>query len=62
MARSRPIARTVLTAFQQVEDELSSSRCLEQQEQVSALRRLGAQAERLALNQYRAGTVPTRPW
>ncbi|MFI5001778.1 MAG: efflux transporter outer membrane subunit [Reyranellales bacterium] len=51
--------QTVLTAFQQVEDELSQQRILEQQEQVQR----GAvgsarEAERLALNQYRAGTVP----
>jgi NodT family efflux transporter outer membrane factor (OMF) lipoprotein len=51
--------QTVLTAFQQVEDELAQQRILEQQEQVQR----GAvgsarEAERLALNQYRAGTIP----
>ena len=51
--------QTVLTAFQQAEDGLVQQRILEQQEQVQR----GAvgsarEAERLALNQYRAGTVP----
>ncbi len=51
--------QTVLTAFQQIEDGLVQQRVLEQQERVQR----GAvgsarEAERLALNQYRAGTVP----
>ena len=51
--------QTVLTAFQQAEDGLVQQRILQQQEQVQR----GAvgsarEAERLALNQYRAGTVP----
>jgi NodT family efflux transporter outer membrane factor (OMF) lipoprotein len=50
--------QTVLTAFQQVEDELSSLRILEQQagaeaEAVSAAQR----SLDIALNEYRAGTV-----
>jgi len=51
--------QTVLTAFQQVEDELSSTRILQQQlvaenEAVQFARR----AVQIALNQYRAGTQP----
>jgi NodT family efflux transporter outer membrane factor (OMF) lipoprotein len=50
--------QTVLTGFQQVEDELASLRILEQQAPVQA----GAvedarEAERIFLNQYKAGTV-----
>ncbi|HEV8679172.1 MAG TPA: efflux transporter outer membrane subunit [Stellaceae bacterium] len=50
--------QTVLTAFQQVEDQLSGSRILAQQEKaqrdaVAAAR----EAERVINNQYRAGTV-----
>ncbi len=51
--------QTVLTSFQQVEDELATLRILEQQsgvedETVKAARL----AESLTLNQYKAGTVP----
>jgi NodT family efflux transporter outer membrane factor (OMF) lipoprotein len=51
--------QTVLTSFQQVEDNLVALRVLAQQagietETVAAAR----EAERLTLNQYRAGTVP----
>jgi NodT family efflux transporter outer membrane factor (OMF) lipoprotein len=51
--------QTVLTAFQQVEDALANLRILEQQaakenEVVAAAQ----EAERLTLNQYKAGTVP----
>jgi outer membrane protein TolC len=50
--------QSVLTAFQDVEDQLAASRQLTQQYQ---LRRLASEAadetERLTLNQYRAGTV-----
>ncbi len=50
--------QTVLTAFQQVEDQLSASRILAQQADVQARAVAAAQeAERLTLNQYRAGTV-----
>lgn len=49
---------TVLTAFQQVEDQLAASRILAQQGDVQALAvRAAEQAETLALNQYRAGTI-----
>jgi NodT family efflux transporter outer membrane factor (OMF) lipoprotein len=50
--------QTVLTAFQQVEDELSTLRILEQQ--AAAETRAVAAAQRsldIALNEYRAGTV-----
>jgi len=51
--------QTVLTAFQQVEDALAQQRILQQQEEVQRLALAAARdAERLALNQYRAGTVP----
>ncbi len=51
--------QTVLTAFQQVEDELAQQRFLIQQEAVQRAAVASArEAERLALNQYRAGTVP----
>jgi NodT family efflux transporter outer membrane factor (OMF) lipoprotein len=51
--------QTVLTSFQQVEDEIVTLRVLEQQgviedETVKAAR----EAEALTLNQYKAGTVP----
>jgi NodT family efflux transporter outer membrane factor (OMF) lipoprotein len=51
--------QTVLTSFQQVEDEIVTLRVLEQQgviedETVKAAR----EAESLTLNQYKAGTVP----
>jgi NodT family efflux transporter outer membrane factor (OMF) lipoprotein len=50
--------QTVLTAFQQVEDDLSAARVLQTEEPL----RLGAsqaadQGETVALNEYRAGTV-----
>jgi NodT family efflux transporter outer membrane factor (OMF) lipoprotein len=50
--------QTVLTAFQQVEDQLASLRILDAQAQAQA-RALAAarRAEELALNQYQAGTV-----
>ena len=51
--------QTVLTGFQQVEDQLVTLRVLEQQ---SVLEEKAVQAareaERLTLNQYKAGTVP----
>jgi len=51
--------QTVITAFQQVEDALAQQRILEQQEEVQRAAVAAARdAERLALNQYRAGTVP----
>ena len=50
--------QTVLTAFQQVEDNLSTLRILETQAVVQADAVSSAQrAERLILNQYQAGTV-----
>jgi NodT family efflux transporter outer membrane factor (OMF) lipoprotein len=50
--------QAVLVAFQQVEDQLSTSRILEQQATVQDRAVAAArEAERLALNQYRAGTV-----
>ena len=50
--------QTVLTAFQQVEDALSSLRILQQQAVVedNAVR-LAEQAVQISLNEYRAGTV-----
>jgi NodT family efflux transporter outer membrane factor (OMF) lipoprotein len=51
--------QTVITAFQQVEDALAQQRIFEQQEEVQRAAVAAARdAERLALNQYRAGTVP----
>ena len=51
--------QTVITAFQQVEDALAQQRILQQQEEVQRQALAAARdAERLALNQYRAGTVP----
>ena len=51
--------QTVLTAFQQVEDELVALRVLEQQAAAEATAVRAAQLSvRLALNQYIAGTVP----
>jgi NodT family efflux transporter outer membrane factor (OMF) lipoprotein len=51
--------QTVLTGFQQVEDELSTLRILEQQAAVEVEAVKTAQeAARLTLNQYKAGTVP----
>ncbi len=50
--------QAVLTAFQQVEDQLAAARILGQQAEVQARAAQAAQeAERLTLNQYRAGTV-----
>ena len=49
--------QTVLTAFQQVEDQLAILRILAQQQAVQgAAVRASEEAERLTLNQYRAGT------
>ncbi|MBP2292882.1 efflux transporter outer membrane subunit [Azospirillum rugosum] len=51
--------QTVLTAFQEVEDQLAAQRILAQQAAVQAdAVRLAREAERLTLNQYRAGTLP----
>jgi NodT family efflux transporter outer membrane factor (OMF) lipoprotein len=51
--------QVVITAFQQVEDALAQQRILEQQEEVQRRAVAAARdAERLAFNQYRAGTVP----
>ena len=50
---------TVLEGFQQVEDELVTLRVLEQQSGVEDKLVLAArEAEKLTLNQYKAGTVP----
>ncbi|HUH84237.1 MAG TPA: efflux transporter outer membrane subunit [Stellaceae bacterium] len=50
---------TVLTGFQQVEDELAALSILEQQSVVETKTvALARQAERLTLNQYQAGTQP----
>lgn len=50
--------QTVLTAFQQVEDQLAASRILAQQAEAQGRAVEAAlEAERLTLNQYRAGTV-----
>jgi outer membrane protein TolC len=50
---------TVLEGFQQVEDELITLRVLEQQGAVEdKLVQAAREAERLTLNQYKAGTVP----
>jgi outer membrane protein TolC len=51
--------QTVLTAFQQVEDDLATLRILEQQATVeNDTVKMAKEAERLVLNQYKAGTVP----
>ena len=51
--------QTVLGGFQQVEDELVTLRVLEQQSVVEEkLVQAAREAERLTLNQYKAGTVP----
>ncbi len=51
--------QTVLTAFQQVEDELVALRVLAQQAQAETIAVNAAQLSvKLALNQYLAGTVP----
>ncbi len=50
--------QTVLTAFQQVEDELAALRILEQQAAAQDVAlRSARRAEQLTLNQYQAGTV-----
>jgi len=50
--------QTVITAFQQVEDALAQQRVLQQQEEVQRAALVAARnAERIALNQYQAGTV-----
>ncbi len=50
--------QTVLAGFQQVEDQLATLRILAQQAEVEANAvRLAREAERLTLNQYKAGTV-----
>jgi NodT family efflux transporter outer membrane factor (OMF) lipoprotein len=51
--------QTVLTSFQQVEDQLAALRILAEQADVQAEALNSArEAERLIFNQYRAGTVP----
>ena len=51
--------QTVLAGFQQVEDELVTLRVLEQQATVEEAAVAAArEAEKLTLNQYKAGTVP----
>jgi NodT family efflux transporter outer membrane factor (OMF) lipoprotein len=51
--------QTVLTAFQQVEDQLAALRILTQQaESETAVVKSAHEAERLVLNQYKAGIVP----
>jgi NodT family efflux transporter outer membrane factor (OMF) lipoprotein len=51
--------QTVLSGFQQVEDEIVTLRVLEQQAAVEDAAVVAAkEAERLTLNQYKAGTVP----
>ena len=50
--------QTALTSFQQVEDQLAALRILEQQAAAQERAVVAArEAERLELNQYRAGTV-----
>ena len=51
--------QVVLTAFQQVEDQLSGLRILEQQAAAEDIAvRSAQQAVQIALNEYRAGTQP----
>ena len=51
--------QTVLTALQQVEDEITTLRVLEQQAVIEeAAVKAAREAETLTLNQYKAGTVP----
>jgi NodT family efflux transporter outer membrane factor (OMF) lipoprotein len=51
--------QTVLSGFQQVEDEIATLRILEQQAVVEeAAVKAAKEAEALTLNQYKAGTVP----
>ena len=48
----------MLTAFQQVEDQLAAARVLQEEEQYRAeAARDAVQAARISLNQYRAGQV-----
>ena len=55
--------QTVLTAFQQVEDELVALRILEQQYEVQDQTVKSAnEAVRLTLNEYKAGTSRTPRW
>jgi len=50
--------QTVLVAFQEVEDNLAAARLLEEAAvEQSAAVAAAAQAEAIALNQYRAGTI-----
>jgi NodT family efflux transporter outer membrane factor (OMF) lipoprotein len=50
--------QTVITAFQQVEDALAQQRVFEEQERVQRIAVAASRnAERIALNQYSAGTV-----
>jgi NodT family efflux transporter outer membrane factor (OMF) lipoprotein len=51
--------QTVLVSFQQVEDEIVTLRVLEQQSVIEdAAVAAAREAEKLTLNQYKAGTVP----
>jgi outer membrane protein TolC len=51
--------QTVLTGFQQVEDDVVTLRVLEQQAVIEdAAVAAAREAEKLTLNQYKAGTVP----
>jgi NodT family efflux transporter outer membrane factor (OMF) lipoprotein len=51
--------QTVLTAFREVEDQLAQQRILEQEEAIHRAAVAAArEGERLAFNQYRAGTIP----
>ncbi len=51
--------QTVLTGFQQVEDDIVTLRVLEQQSAIEdATVKAAREAEALTLNQYKAGTVP----
>jgi outer membrane protein TolC len=51
--------QTVLSGFQQVEDDIVTLRVLEQQAAIEdAAVAAAREAEKLTLNQYKAGTVP----
>ena len=51
--------QTVLSGFEQVEDQIATLRILEQQAVVEeAAVKAAREAEALTLNQYKAGTVP----
>jgi outer membrane protein TolC len=51
--------QTVLSALQQVEDDITTLRVLEQQAVIEeAAVKAAREAETLTLNQYKAGTVP----